>query len=225
MSGHDRGAAGGAGEAAAARHALVGPPDLWEMKRQFQIDFLRGAGLQPQHRLLDLGCGTLRGGIPLIAHLDPGNYAGVEVRRDVLDEGRRELADAGLAGKSPQLVHCERLAELDLGRRFDVVWAVAVLIHMEDGILDEAVAAVARHLEDEGIFYATAHFGTEPDGSWQGFPLVRREAAFYTDVFGRAGLSMADMGPLTSFGHQHPRLTAEVQACQRMLRATKGRAG
>ena len=104
-------------DGAAARHALVGPPDLWEMKRQFQIDFLRGVGLQPQHRLLDLGCGTLRGGIPLIAHLDPGNYAGVEVRRDVLDEGRRELAEAGLAGKSPQLVHCERLAVLDLGRR------------------------------------------------------------------------------------------------------------
>jgi SAM-dependent methyltransferase len=208
-------------DAASARHALVGPPDLWEMKRRFQIDFLRGVGLLPHHQLLDLGCGTLRGGIPLIDYLDPGHYSGVEVRREVLDEGRRELAESGLTDKAPHLVHCERIAELDIGRRFDVVWAFAVLIHMDDGILDDAVAAVARHLGDHGVFYATVNVGTEPDGSWQGFPAVHRESAFYADVFRRNGLAVADIGPLTSFGHHHPRLSAEAQSRQRMLRVTK----
>ena len=221
MVGDDR----GAGDGAAARHALVGPPDLWEMKRRFQSDFLRGAGLLPQHRLLDFGCGTLRGGIPLIAYLDQGHYAGVEVRRDVLDEGRRELTEAGLSEKAPQLVHCERLPELDLGRRFDVVWAFAVLIHLDDGILDDAVAAVARHLDDDGVFFATANVGTEPPGRWQGFPVVHRRAPFYADVFRRHGLFMEDIGTLASFGHHHPRLEAEAQACQRMLKATKVRSG
>mgnify|MGYP006275714601 CR=1 FL=1 len=205
----------------ATRHALVGPPDLWEMKRRFQIDFLRQAGLLPHHRLLDLGCGTLRGGIPLIGYLDPGHYAGVEVRREVLDEGRRELGESGLAEKSPQLVHCPRIAELDLGRRFDVAWAFAVLIHMDDAILDDAVAAMARHLDDGGVFYATANVGSESPGEWQGFPVVHREAAFYADVFGRHGLALTDIGPLTSFGHHHPRLPPEAQARQRMLKATK----
>jgi hypothetical protein len=32
---------------------------------------------------------------------------------------------------------------------------------------------------------------------------------------------MADIGPLTSFGHDHPRLSAEAQARQRMLKVTK----
>ncbi len=208
-------------DAAAARHALVGPADLWQMKRQFQINFLRGVGLKPHHQFLDLGCGTLRGGIPLIDYLDHGHYTGVEVRREVLDEGRRELAESGLTGKAPHLVHCERIAELDLGRRFDVIWAFAVLIHMEDGILDDAVAAVARHLGDGGVFYATVNVGTEPDSSWQGFPAVHREATFYADVFHRNGLMVADIGPLTSFGHHHPRLSAEAQARQRMLKVTK----
>lgn len=211
----------GDGDRAAARHALVGPSDLWEMKRRFQIDFLRSVGLQPHHQLLDLGCGTLRGGIPLIAYLNPGQYAGVEVRRDVLDEGRQELAEAGLEAKTPQLVHCERLAALDLGRRFDVAWAFQVLIHLEDGILDDAVAAVARHLDDGGVFFATANVGNRPAGSWQGFPVVHREAAFYADVFGRHGFAVADIGPLTSFGHQHPRLSVDAQARQRMLKATR----
>jgi len=217
MDGDDRGGF----DTAAARHALVGPADLWEMKRRFQIDFLREAGLLPHHRLLDLGCGTLRGGIPLIEYLDPGSYAGVEVRGEVLDEGRRELAESGLVSKHPQLVHCERLAELDLGRTFDVAWAFAVLIHMDDAVLDDAVAAVARHLDDDGVFYATVNVGAEPTASWQGFPVVHREAAFYADACRRHGLAMADIGPLTSFGHHHPRLSAESQARQRMLKVTK----
>jgi SAM-dependent methyltransferase len=215
------GAGANALDRVAARHALVGPPDLWQMKRRFQIDFLRSIGLEPRQRLLDLGCGTLRGGIPLIAYLDPGHHAGVEVRQEVLDEGRRELEENGLADRAPQLVHCPRLAELDLGRRFDVARAFAVLIHMDDAILDEAVAAVARHLDDGGVFYASANVGSEPSGTWQGFPVVHREEAFYADVFRRHGLILTDLGPLTSFGHQHPRLAPEAQARQRMLRATK----
>lgn len=210
--------------AAAARHALVGPPDLWEMKRRFQIDFLRGAGLLPHHRLLDLGCGTLRGGIPLIDYLEPGGYAGVEVRGEVLEEGRRELAESGLSHKQPQLVQCGRLADLDLGRRIDVAWAFAVLIHMDDAILDEALAAVARHLEPDGVFYASVNLGPPTTGSWQGFPLVHREAGFYASAFRRHGFDVADIGPLTAYGHVHPRLSTEQQERQRMLKATRAAA-
>jgi len=48
------------------RHGLVGPARLWKMKRDFQIGFLKNFGLKPDNVLLDLGCGTLRGGIPII---------------------------------------------------------------------------------------------------------------------------------------------------------------
>lgn len=158
----------------AARHGMVGPPDLWEMKRRFQIGFLKSAGLRPDHRLLDLGCGTLRGGIPLIEYLAVGHYTGVDVRPSVLQEGRRELEEAGLVGRAPQLVCCEDLRDFDAGRRFDVIWAFAVLIHMSDSVLDTALAAVARHIESSGVFYATVNVGERSEGTWQGFP--RRNA-------------------------------------------------
>ena len=72
--------------AKATRHHWVGPQDLWRMKRQFQIDFLLRMGLQPDEDLLDLGCGTLRGGIPMIEYLHAGKYVGVDVRAEVLAE-------------------------------------------------------------------------------------------------------------------------------------------
>ncbi len=203
----------------AARHSLVGPADLWEMKRQFQIDFLRRAGLMPSHELLDFGCGTLRGGIPLIEYLQPGHYTGVEVRREVLEEGRRELEESGLTVKRPCLVSCDDLASLDLGRRFDVAWAFAVLIHLDDGILDEALGLVRRHLQPTGVFYATVNVGEKATGAWQGFPIVFRSLDFYRDAFRRHGLAVEDIGSLPTHGHLHPRASAEDQERQRMLRA------
>ena len=67
------------------RHALVGPAHLWEMKRDFQIQFLKAMGMKPEHYLFDIGCGTLRGGIPLISYLHSGHYFGAEVRAEALE--------------------------------------------------------------------------------------------------------------------------------------------
>src|SRR5207237_3852901 len=76
------------------RSAMVGPASLWQMKRDFQINFLRSMGLEPENYLLDIGCGVLRGGIPIIQYLAEGHYYGIEVRSDALEEGTRSLRDA-----------------------------------------------------------------------------------------------------------------------------------
>ena len=36
---------------------------LWDQMGQHQFDFLKKKGLKPQHKLLDIGCGSLRGGV------------------------------------------------------------------------------------------------------------------------------------------------------------------
>lgn len=204
----------------AKRHGMVGPADLWEMKRRFQIQFLRRMGLLPHHQFLDLGCGTLRGGIPLIEFLDVGHYTGIDVRAAVLEEGRRELEEAELEDRMPRLLCCEDLHDFEAGQRFDVIWAFAVLIHMSDSVLDGALAFVARHLEPSGIFYATVHTGKRTEGSWQGFPTVTRPMEFYRQVVAHHGLTLEDLGALNSLGHIHPRLSEERQSGQRMLGIT-----
>jgi cyclopropane fatty-acyl-phospholipid synthase-like methyltransferase len=75
---------------------MVGPAKLWKMKRDFQIHFLRSMKLAPEHYLLDIGCGTLRGGVPIIQYLQESHYYGIEVREDALDEGRSELEEEAL---------------------------------------------------------------------------------------------------------------------------------
>lgn len=197
------------------RHGLVGPAALWEMKRRFQIDFLRRQGLLPSHELLDLGCGTLRGGIPLIDYLETGHYAGIDVRDEVIGEARKELEEHGLAHKLPELVATPDLAGLALPRTFDVAWAFSVLIHMPDEVLAGAFDFVARHLKPQGIFFANANVGEREPAGWQGFPVVWRPAAFYTEAAATAGLVAEDIGSLGELGHLSQ---VAAQDAQRMFR-------
>lgn len=187
------------------RHALVGPAHLWRMKRAFQFDFLQRMGLERGQRLLDLGCGTLRGGLPLIEFLEPGHYSGIDVRAEVLAEARAELEEAGLAHRQPVLVHATDLGLLDLGERFDVVWAFSVLIHMDDATLMRAFECVSRHLAPDGSFHANvrlARAGESPEElRWEDFPVVARTLDSYRAAGARHGLALRDLGSLAALGH------------------------
>jgi SAM-dependent methyltransferase len=185
------------------RHFKAGPLHLWQMKRDFQIRFLKEAGLQPAHRLLDIGCGTLRGGIPIIAYLQPGHYYGIEARRGVWEEALKELDEAGLQGKEPVLLNSGDLAALKIGATFEFVWAFSVLIHMSDETAADCIGLAAHHLKESGLFYANASIGPRHDNliGWQGFPVVTRSWEFYQELGQRHGLRISDLGTLASLRH------------------------
>lgn len=156
-----------------SRHALVGPVKNWKTKRDFQIRFLKAMGLAPGHYLLDIGCGTLRGGMPLIKYLRRGHYCGIDVRKQALDEGRKELQESGLGKKNPVLLHVTDISQLMMDRKYDYIWAFAVLIHMSDDMLHHTLACVKKHLADGGIFYANVNVWTGRGGGGEGQLLVR----------------------------------------------------
>jgi len=185
----------------ARRHSMVGPATLWKMKRDFQIQFLKAMGLAPHHHLLDFGCGTLRGGIPLISYLNDGHYCGIEAREDVLDAGRMELQDAGLEYKQPLLLHCTDISQLVMNRHFDYIWAFSVLIHMEDGILSDALGFIRRCLSESGVFFANVNVGDRREGKWHGYPVVWRTLEFYIRECSKNGFTVTDMGALRDHGH------------------------
>ena len=202
-----------------ARHSLVGPGDLWDVKRRFQIEFLLGAGLKPHHRLLDFGCGTLRGGLPLIEYLDQGNYVGLDVRTETLKEACHELEESGLDQKKPILIHCHDLSSINFRKRFDFIWAFSVLIHLSDTKLEELLAFAASNLSLSGKILASVNYGDSPDGHWRSFPLVVRSQAFYQRTFEKHGLRVRDIGALREFGHIARPRSEKEELLQRMLEA------
>jgi SAM-dependent methyltransferase len=75
----------------------------WDEAGQMQLDYLIGAGLRPEHRLLDLGCGPLRGGVKLIPYLAPSHYFGIDSHKPALNAGHEiELARLELQERCPR---------------------------------------------------------------------------------------------------------------------------
>jgi cyclopropane fatty-acyl-phospholipid synthase-like methyltransferase len=186
---------------AARRHELVGPRDFWKEKRDFQIAFLKTHGLKPTNTLVDIGCGTLRGGVPIIRYLDSGHYAGVDVRAEIESEARAELTEHRLGTKEPTLVYGKGLADIQLDRKFDVAWAFAVLFHLTDDRLRECFSFVREHLSERGVFYANVNLGHHEPETWREFPALWRTHDEYESEGARVGLKLTDLGELGSLGH------------------------
>lgn len=184
------------------RHKLAGNPRLWEMKRQFQIDFLLDQNLNPSDTFLDIGCGTLRGGIPIIRYLNKGNYFGIDVRKKVIEEARKELKEENLEYKKPNLILFRDFNSIKIEIKFNVILAFSVLFHMEDRIAEDCFHFIKNHLQSEGNFFANVKVNKHShDGSWQGFPIISKPLDFYKELAKKTGLEMTYMNTLKNLGH------------------------
>ncbi len=107
-----------------------------------EADFVESLG---PSSVLDGGCGTGRVAIELARR--GVQVEGVDLDASMLAAARR---------KAPELTwHQADLAELDLGRRFDVVvLAGNVMIFLTPGTEADVVAAMARHVAPKGALVA-----------------------------------------------------------------------
>jgi cyclopropane fatty-acyl-phospholipid synthase-like methyltransferase len=58
--------------------SLLGPLGFWDQLQNYQLQAVVQLGLQPEHSLLDIGCGPLQGGIAFIRYLQADRYVGVD---------------------------------------------------------------------------------------------------------------------------------------------------
>lgn len=135
---------------------------LWEEMGRLQFEFLVHEGLRPHHRFLDIGCGSLRGGLHFIRYLDPGRYVGMDASAELLEAGREELRQAGLEDRGSTLVHMSDFGLHRLGGRFDMALAQSVFTHLPVNDIIRCLMGVDRVLAPGGRFYAT--FFENPEG-------------------------------------------------------------
>jgi SAM-dependent methyltransferase len=151
-------------EIAAGKHReQVG--GLWEQLGRLQFDFLVRDGLTPDARLLDVGCGCLRGGVHFVRYLRPGHYYGLDVNASLLRAGFEwELPQAGLAGRLPRenLLADGRFEAWRFGVLFDAALAQSLFTHLPAQAVHACLREVARCLRPGGRFYAT--FFEAPEG-------------------------------------------------------------
>ncbi|WP_397362215.1 class I SAM-dependent methyltransferase [Olleya sp. R77988] len=199
------------------RHELVGSSSNWKVKQRFQIDFLRKNGLNPGDLFLDIGCGTLRGGMPIIKFLNNAKYHGIDIRENVILEAKNEIKEERLIKKEPTVLSFSDFDTLKFDKNFDKILAFSVLIHLEDAILDKCLKFVSQHLSDDGVFFANVNYGNNSDGKWLEFPVLFRSFDFYTEKAKKYSMTVEEVGQLKDFGH----ITEDKLSDEQMILAFK----
>ena len=141
-------------EIAAGEHRnFVG--GLWQEIGNLQFEFLRRNGLATHHTLIDIGCGALRCGIPIIRYLDTGNYYGLDLNSSLIEAAACELGNARLTNKQPHLLVDENFEFARFGVRFDFAIAQSVFTHLNDRLITQCLVELRKVLKPGGKFFAT----------------------------------------------------------------------
>jgi ubiquinone/menaquinone biosynthesis C-methylase UbiE len=124
---------------------------LWVINTPYR-HILSAAGITPQDRVLDLGCGIGNILIALAERIDFIQPAtGVDISPDLIRIGEREIARAGLHDRiGLRVAPATRLPFEDAA--FDVVLTSHVLKHLDDEMLLASFREVARVLRPGGRF-------------------------------------------------------------------------
>jgi SAM-dependent methyltransferase len=142
----------------------------WDQIGKLQFDFMVRSGLQPSHRLLDVGCGSLRGGIHFVRYLEDGHYYGIDRQQWLLDAAVKvELRQAGLAGRTVHLLCQDDFDVTSFGVQFDYALAQSVFSHLPWNTILRCLANAQKVLRPGGKFYAT--FFEDPDGTHYTTPI------------------------------------------------------
>jgi hypothetical protein len=136
---------------------------LWEAVGTLQFRFMIEQGLEPHHVLIDVACGSLRGGVRFIPYLERGGYLGIEMQQRLIDIGiEKELGKKLYALKRPEFVTSDRFEFSHFSRQPDFAIAQSLFSHLtarDISLCLKNLRAVAR---PDTRFYASFFETSQP---------------------------------------------------------------
>ena len=167
-----------------------------------QFNLLTALGLREGHRLLDVGCGSLRAGRLLIPYLLPDRYCGVEPDREVVVEGvRHEVGEDLVRRKRPRFAYTAEFDFESFGEVFDYAIAQSIFSHAALGQVRRCLERLARVTHPDSVVVATYYEGDEDHAgeSWT-YPEC---VAYRPQTMGRAAADAGFRASTLAWPHRH----------------------
>jgi SAM-dependent methyltransferase len=196
--------------AAGDHREFVGPSAEYDVNAATQFNLLTFLGLREYHTLLDIGCGSLRGGRLFIVYLLPGHYYGLEPERWLVENGiDKEIGRDLVRLKRPSFSYNGDFACRVFKREFDYILAQGVFVHAPDWQIRKCVSEAAQCMKPTSVFAATY---MEGDQNFGGTEWVYPKTTTYTlarmkEIASSAGLRCVPIG------WPHPRSARWVVFC------------
>ena len=145
---------GDAGIDKIGHRAYVG--GMWDEIGSLQFNFLVAQGMRPEHRLLDVACGSLRLGVKAIPYLLPEHYLGIDKEARLIDSGlKQELGPALQASHRPQLIANSDFEFERFGQQADFAIAQSLFSHFPPELIELCMTRLLPAMRPGGTFFAT----------------------------------------------------------------------
>ncbi len=129
---------------------------LWDEMGKLQFDFMVSQGLSPEHTMLDIACGALRGGVHFIRYLDSGNYLGMDKEAQLIERGlEHELGLEKKEEKNPQFVISEKFEFSSFDKKPDYCLAQSLFSHFVPDDMRFCLRQLRAHVNPGCRFYVT----------------------------------------------------------------------
>lgn len=148
----------GAGAAPGSPHyrAFVGAPETFDVFAHMQFTLMTLLGLREHHTLLDIGCGSLRGGRLFLMYLLPDRYFGIEPNEWLVREGLRVEIGADLESrKRPRFLFDAEFSCRSFDQLFDFVLAQSIFSHASVAQIRRCLSEVRACLKPGSLFAAS----------------------------------------------------------------------
>jgi cyclopropane fatty-acyl-phospholipid synthase-like methyltransferase len=157
--------------------AYVGPPHYYDLMAAMAFNLMTTCGLREHHRVLDIGCGSLRMGRLLIPYLLKGNYTGIEPNEWLVQDGLlNELGEDILSIKKPRFIYDTQIETHENVGPIDYAMAQSIFTHCAPDQITSWLEQIRDVLSPEGVLLAT-YFSGEED--YQGTGWIYPDCAFY----------------------------------------------
>ena len=158
--------------------SFVGPPNYYDLIGVTQFNLLTLFGMRETSTLLDIGCGSLRGGRFSIMYLRPGKYFGLDPEDWTVQEGLQAHFGEELASRrAPTFVHDSNYTFTKFDRKFDFLMAHSIFTHAPEKQIRQCMTEAAKVMVPESIFLATffeSLDGTDYIGDTWAYPDIVR---------------------------------------------------
>ena len=185
--------------------ASVGPPENFDLIGAKQFCILINEGLREQHYLLDVGCGSIRGGKFFIPYLQAGHYFGIEPNADAVNTGiEKELnSEYVLIQKKASFWFDSSFSLFSMPNKplvFDFILAQSIFSHTSREQTEKCVHQ-ARLLMNKGskflgTWFIGPHNWDKP--GWKPGSVVTRPQEYLERLASKNGMSFDRLG------YKHP---------------------
>jgi hypothetical protein len=147
-----------------ARHhrAWVGSPNNYDLSSALQFSLLTLLGLREHHTLLDIGCGSLRGGRLALMYLLPEHYYGIEPEQWLIEEGiQKEIGQDLIDLKKPSFNYDSNFTLSVFQRSFDYLIAQSIFSHATQAQIHRCLDEATKVMMPSSLFVANFMEGPE----------------------------------------------------------------